>query len=128
MKFFKKTDLIVIVIILVISAAAFIVYNFMEKDKVAKAEIYLGPDLVKTMDLSTGKNSSFSVPNKENVTFHLYEDGSIAFEHSDCPDQVCVKSGRLHIVGQSAACLPNKLILKIVPKNGDGYHENDVVV
>lgn len=128
MKFFRKTDLIVIVVLLLLSGAAFMTYMYMAQDEEAKAEIYLGAKLMKTVDLSTGKEDIFSVPGKENVVFHLYEDGSIAFEHSDCPDQVCVNSGKLHIVGQSAACLPNELILKIVPRNSTGGQKNDVVV
>ena len=127
MKFFKKTDIIVIITLLVISATVYMTYNYLAQDKEAKAEIYLASKLMKTVVLSTGEDSSFSIPGKENVVFHLYQDGSIAFEKSDCPDQICVHSGRLHIVGQSAACLPNGLILKIVPTNG--YKDkNDVVI
>ncbi|MBK5246285.1 MAG: NusG domain II-containing protein [Peptostreptococcaceae bacterium] len=128
MKFFKKTDLIVIIILLIISATVYLTYNYLAQGEEAKAEIYLGSKLMKTVNLSTGENYSFSIPGKENVVFHLYEDGSIAFEKSDCPDQICVNSGKLHIVGQSAACLPNALILKIVPRNGYNNNQNDVVV
>ncbi len=128
MKFFKKTDLIVILILLVISATVYMTYNYLAQNKEAKAEIYLESKLMKTVVLSTGKDSSFTIPGKENVIFHLYEDGSIAFEQSDCPDQICVHSGKLHIVGQSAACLPNGLILKIVPLNGYKNNQNDVVI
>lgn len=127
MRLFKKTDLIVIVILLIISGITFIAYNYFAQDEEAKAEIYLESKLVKTIDLSTGVERTFSIPQKEQVVFHLYEDGSIAFEHSDCPDKVCINSGRLHIVGQSAACLPNGIILKIVPK-GDQNNENDMVI
>ncbi len=128
MKFFKKTDLIVIIILLVISATVYVTYNYLAQGEEAKAEIYLESELMKTVVLSTGEDSTFSIPGKENVVFHLYKDGFIAFEKSDCPDQICVHSGRLHIVGQSAACLPNGLILKIVPVNGYHNNQNDVVI
>lgn len=128
MKFFKKTDLIVIIILLIISATVYITYNYLAQDEEAKAEIYLGSKLMKTVNLSTGENYSFAIPGKENVVFHIYQDGAIAFEESDCPDQICVHSGKLHIVGQSAACLPNALILKIVSKNGYNNKQNDVVI
>ena len=127
MKFFKKTDLIVIIILLVISATAYTTYNYFAQGEDAQAEIYLGSKLMKTVDLSSGKDIMFSIPGREQVIFHLYKDGSIAFEKSDCPDQICVHSGKLHIVGQSAACLPNELILKIVSKYRDNK-QNDVVI
>ena len=128
MNFFKKTDLIVIIVLLIISATVYLTYNYLAQSEEAKAEIYLGSELLKTVNLSSGENSTFSIPGNENVVFHLYEDGTIAFEKSDCPDQICVHSGKLHIVGQSAACLPNALILKIVPQNGYKNDQNDVVV
>lgn len=34
---------------------------------------------------------------------------------SDCPDQICVKQGELTHVGQGAICLPNKVVVEIVP-------------
>jgi len=128
MKFFKKTDLIIIVALLVIAGAVYMVYHASQDGEDAKAEIYLESRLVQTISLSEGVDRIFSVEERPAVTFHLYEDGSIAFEVSDCPDKVCIHSGRLHIIGQSAACLPNGLVLKIVPANGDAYDENDMVI
>jgi len=128
MKFFKKTDVIVIITLLIISATVYMAYNYLAQGEEAKAEIYLGSKLMKTVNLSTEENSTFSISGKENVVFHLYKDGTIAFEESDCPDQICVHSGKLHIVGQSAACLPNELILKIIPQKGYNNNQNDVVI
>lgn len=128
MKFFKKTDLFVIVVLLAVSGAAFAFNLLSNKEEAVKAEIYLERDLVKTISLSEGKDEIFSIEGKPAVVFHLYEDGSIAFVESDCPDKVCIHSGRIHIMGQSAACLPNGMILKIVPVDSDGYSEIDVVI
>ena len=128
MKFFKKTDVMVILALLVISGGAFAFNIFSSKDDVAKAEIYLESELVQTVSLSEDKDTVFSIEGKPAVVFHLYEDGSIAFVESDCPDKVCIRSGRLHMVGQSAACLPNGMILKIVPVDSSGYSGIDVVI
>lgn len=53
------------------------------------------------------------------------EDGFIAFVESDCPDQVCIHMGRLSRVGQSAACLPNRVSVVII---GEVDDEIDVFV
>lgn len=37
---------------------------------------------------------------------------------SDCPDQICVKQGELTHIGQDAVCLPNKVVVEIVPGPG----------
>ena len=41
------------------------------------------------------------------------EKGRIRYLRSDCPDQICVKTGWLTGAGQMAACLPNKSIVTI---------------
>ncbi|MBR0598738.1 NusG domain II-containing protein [Sinanaerobacter chloroacetimidivorans] len=124
MKFFKKTDLIIISVILAVSAAAWFAYQHSFGQERAEAEIYYYSELVETVALDQGIEKTFSIPQDEHVVFHLYADGTIRFEESDCPDKVCIHAGRLGTVGQYAACLPNGIILKIVPVNG--HHEEDV--
>ena len=57
----------------------------------------------------------------ENQTFYIIPnvifevmDGRIAFIKSDCPDQICVRTGFIGQAGQMAACLPNGLVLSIL--------------
>ncbi|MDF2988089.1 MAG: hypothetical protein K0R50_3599 [Eubacterium sp.] len=124
MKFFKKSDLILVLAILIIGILSMFIYKYNFEHKPAKAEIYYKTQLIKTVELNKGIDKEFSIPQNENVVFHLEKDGSISFEHSDCPDKVCIKTGKLHSVGQSAACLPNEIFLKIVPQ--DSRNEDDV--
>lgn len=125
--FFKKTDIIIISIIIALSVAALITYNFVFSKSAAKAQIYYNSKLIKTIELNKGIDKTFSLPQNDKVIFHLYEDGYICFEQSDCPDKVCVKSGKLHMVGESAACLPNGIILKIVPQKDHSDNDIDIV-
>lgn len=122
--FFKKTDIIIIFVIIAASAVSFAIYRHIASERAAVAQIYYYSELVSTVELNTKTDKTFSVPQNNNVVFHLFDDGSICFEESDCPDKVCIKSGRLRLAGQSAACLPNGFILKIVPKGE--YEQNDV--
>lgn len=115
MKFFKRTDLIIILVLALAGAVIWFVYSGAVSGRPAKAEIYFGSELVKTVPLAKGTDVRFFLPQKPHVIFHLFKDGSICFEESDCPDKICVKTGRLSQIGQTAACLPNKLIMKIVP-------------
>ncbi len=124
MKFFKKSDIIVVASIVLIAVVTLLIFRHSSVNKPAKAEIYYGNTLVKTVDLLIGVERSFSIPGHENVVFHLGKDGSIRFEESDCPDKICIKAGKLSMVGQSAACLPNKMFVKIVPA-GDRRNDND---
>ena len=126
--FFKRTDLIIITVILVLSLAGWLVYRAVAADRPAKAEIYHNGTLVKTVVLISGREEIFTIPQDENVVFHQYPDGSICFEQSDCPDKVCIHAGRLSMVGQSAACLPNGIVLKIIPDGDRNPEDPDIVV
>ena len=128
MKFIKKTDIIIILIILAISLLSWITYNLVFADQSAKAEIYYYSELVETIDLDSGIDRIFSIPQDENVIFHIYKDGNISFEESDCPDKVCINAGKLNTVGQFAACLPNGIIIKIVPGKLHSDDDVDIII
>lgn len=115
MKLAVKRDLFVIAAVLALAGIIWFGYRIFAGNQPAKAEIYYKSELVKSFPLQRGKEESFSLPQAKQVVFHIYEDGSVAFIESDCRDKICIHSGPLKWIGQSAACLPNKLILKIVP-------------
>lgn len=49
------------------------------------------------------------------------EPGGICFSHAECPDQLCVHTGRLEKPGDTAACLPaNAVITLIADPGGSG--------
>jgi len=128
MKFFKRADILIIIGILAVSAASWGFYAFAAEGDSVKAEIYYYSELVETMDLSGGEEKSFSIPQDENVILHIYQDGSIAFIESDCPDKVCIHTGKLRTAGQFAACLPNGIVVKIVPEKERGKDDADIVI
>lgn len=110
----RKTDLILTAAVCVLALVFFLLNTSLFAEKGAYAEIYHDSVLVDRIALSTAKAGVFSIPGASDVVFQLYADGSIAFIESDCPDKVCIRSGRLKNTGQFAACLPNRILLKIV--------------
>ncbi|QAT49276.1 NusG domain II-containing protein [Caproiciproducens sp. NJN-50] len=128
MKFIKKTDFIILLVLLVVCSSGWLFYQKEYGSKAAVAEIYYESELVETVDLTKGIDRRFSIPQNKHVIFHQYGDGSICFEESNCPDKICIKSGRLKTVGQSAACLPNRIVLKIVARDGGKTDGPDMVI
>ncbi|HBL84616.1 MAG: hypothetical protein A2Y17_10805 [Clostridiales bacterium GWF2_38_85] len=126
MKLAKKTDIIIIALIILFGIAFWFLYNNIFSTKGAVAEIYCKSELVRTVDLTEGKEYSFSIPEEPDVVFTVYADGSIAFTESDCPDKVCINTGRLYRTGQIAACLPNQIYIKIV--NPDESEAPDLII
>ena len=43
----------------------------------------------------------------------ISENGAIWFEFSGCPDQICVRTGKLSRASESAACLPAGVVIKV---------------
>lgn len=119
MKFAGKRDIVIIAILVLAAILSWVLYTDILGKKGTYAEIYYRSERVKTVALTPGREESFSIPQELDVVFRLYEDGSIAFVRSDCPDQVCVHSGKLSLAGQQAACLPNLVYVKIVSDKAD---------
>lgn len=111
--------------LLLLAFLVFTAFRIWPKEKGNAAQIYRFSELAATIRLDEQEDREFSVSTNDKVRFHLYKDGSIAFEASDCPDQVCVHTGRISRAGETAACLPNGLLLKIV---SEGEGELDAVI
>ena len=57
----------------------------------------------------------YALPLEGALKFTLaVEPGGIRYERSDCPDKVCVHTGRLSKAGDFAACLPARSAVLIV--------------
>ena len=130
MPFFKKTDIIIILLIFTLSILIWFGFEFFffNTKKPTKVEIYYYSELIKTVDLTKGAEESFSFSQNENVVFQLYSDGGICFKQSDCPDQVCVNTGKLYKAGQYASCLNNCFVLKFVSEDNKNNNQTDIIV
>lgn len=53
-----------------------------------------------------------------NVQIRL-EPGAVSFLSSDCPDQTCVRTGKLTKAGQASVCLPARISIRILSSSGD---------
>ncbi len=128
MKFFKKTDLYIITAIACIAVIMLFAYKFVTNSIPAKAEIYYYSELIDSIPLTPGRDVEITVPQAPAVLIHLHADGTIAFEESDCPDKICINSGNLSRVGESAACIPNGVLVKIVPAGKANSGDPDLII
>jgi len=109
----KRSDLIGLTALL--AAAAFYIIGIRaEQEAVPHCSVIYNRQPVLTLELTENRTISFS--DLPQVRF-IVHNGSIAFLESDCPDQICVNTGFIGTPGQSAACLPNRIVLAI---EGDG--------
>ncbi|MBE6038142.1 MAG: NusG domain II-containing protein [Anaerofustis stercorihominis] len=107
--FFKKKDIIAIIILLLVAGAFYIFGN--SDTQTGIAEITVDGVLTETVNLLTTDNGIYELDGV-NVSYEV-RDGKIAFHESDCFDKVCVNAGFISMGGQTAVCLPNKVVISI---------------
>ncbi len=113
--FFKSKDIIVIALILTVAAILYACIEYTGKEG-KTAEILLNNEVIKTLELS--EDAVYSPEDFPHVVFEVRE-GKVRFRESDCPDKICVNTGFIYKQGQTAVCLPNKLVLRITGNDVD---------
>ncbi|MCL2873800.1 MAG: NusG domain II-containing protein [Defluviitaleaceae bacterium] len=125
MKMCCLRDLIVITVLISTCFAVIFILNATNTRGDNTAFVYYYNQLLAEIDLSLGEGI-FSFSEAENVVIRTDSGGNIYFYYSDCPDKVCMRTGKLNRAGQSAACLPNGIIIRI--RGTSDSREHDVIV
>ena len=111
----KKFDVIIILIACLICIAAFKVSTLIGKDEAhpVRVEIYALGELYKTVYLTdVAQQIDIQTPHGHNILI-VYPYG-VKMLAADCPSQVCVHTPMQFSPGDTIACLPHKVLVKIV--------------
>lgn len=111
--FARKSDILWILLLVLLACTGW--YYFLYKAPTADrvAHVYHGSREVLLIPLVPHEPKTFTVPGVPAVVLARDDSGAVYFLHSDCPDKICIHSGKLTHVGQSAACLPNRVFVRI---------------
>ncbi len=107
----KKNYTLFLLILAVLLCLIFILFP---KKSATKAQFSVNGEVIKVFDLNqtqvvTENLSSYGV----NMTIEI-KDGAIRVLDSDCPDKICVHTGFISNITQTAVCMPNKAVLEII--------------
>lgn len=108
-----KRDLILILALLLTALAGY-GYNRWQAGRIppVTAQVTVDGKLVKTLDLSVDTTVTITgAAGGTNVL--VVKDREIWCSHASCPDKLCVKQGKKHLVTDTIVCLPNKLVVTI---------------
>ncbi len=115
--FYRRLDVYVLVVIVI----AAIVWLFLLRQSGEAAEtvaiVYIDNKEVARIDLIASAPQDFVFAERPAVKLHRDEEGKIAFVESDCPDRVCIDTGKIHLPYQDAACLPNMMVVSVVSRD-----------
>lgn len=108
-KLFRKSDLIVIAAVLLL-AAVLLIPGLLKKEKLV-ATVYADGEIIETIDLSA-VSDGYTFSPKDGTQIQV-ENGKIRFLSAVCRDKLCVNSGWLTKNGQTAACLPERIVISV---------------
>ena len=114
-KLLKPIDLILIAVLL-LGGIGFSLYT-KYSTKSATAVIYIDGEIYRKAELEkVEKAYELELPCSPKATL-LIEKGAVSFCEADCADKVCVNTGKLTKRGDTAACLPARVV--VVIENGE---------
>ena len=115
---------IVLIAVLLLGAVGFHLYTKSTTNG-ATAVIHIDGEVYETIELEKVEASyELSLPCSPHATLNV-EKGCISFKNAECPDKLCVATGKLRHRGDTAACLPAGVVVTI--ENGE-ESEIDVLV
>ena len=107
-------DIIVISALLLVAVAALLAVNLTKKDgKFVAVEI----NGTVCAEYPLSQNGVFPLNGGTNIL--VIENGEAYLSYSNCPDHTCERTGRIHYVGQTIICLPNRLSVTVRGENTD---------
>ena len=106
----KKRDYMFILCVIFVCAVLFLVREFSPKgsDSVlvyVNNELYSEVSLYEKCEIDTGTN------------IIKVDNGYVYMESADCPDKICVHTGKIKDSSKDIVCLPNKVIVKVTKKS-----------
>lgn len=66
------------------------------------------------MEYSLGEDETINISNEGFELTIKIENGSVFVSHADCPDKVCVRTGKISEVGEAIVCLPAKITVRVI--------------
>lgn len=114
LKFFKRGDFLLIAVMIFLSLAFLIPKTLSEpEDAKLTAVVMVDGEAVKRISFSEMNNElTYRVPCEKEVWLTVSPD-AVWFSESDCPDHTCIRTGKLKRAGDTAACIPNRVIVVI---------------
>ena len=109
----KKTlvrDLALVGVLLLVGAAVALAV-VLSSDDGSTVVIRRNGEVIQTLSLSADRRLVLADDSGSNTL--VIENGQAWMEEADCPDGLCMKTGRISRTGQSIICLPHRLSVEI---------------
>ena len=111
----KRKVIITAVCVLIAAAACiYIVFALNGRSEKHTAQISSDGKVVRTVDLDTAPDETFTVECGNGYNIITVENGEIFVSGASCPDKICEHQGALKNELLPIVCVPNKLVITLV--------------
>ncbi|MBQ5969668.1 MAG: NusG domain II-containing protein [Clostridia bacterium] len=107
----KAGDVVLVAVLLLCCAALFLAPHLKKQPGGLTAQLIVDGEVRETVVLSSLDGEVTRTVNGCTVVF---SPNDARFESADCPDGLCVKQGRLKAAGDTAVCLPNRVVVTLI--------------
>lgn len=108
----QKADLYLIAGLLLVSLAAYAILQFAVKKEGSYAVVRVDGQVVRRLSLKQDTNITVEgYEGGENVI--IVDEGSVYMQDADCPDKICVRTGKISRTGETIVCLPHRVVVEI---------------
>lgn len=76
------------------------------------AEVVRDGEVLYTFDLDQARDQEIVLYYRDSSNTILIRDGEIRMSEAECPDQTCVKMGKLYSENLPIVCVPNHLVIR----------------
>lgn len=117
LKMMRKADMVLAVTVVLVAAVA-MVGQSLGRDAIAPSAVQVRVDSREFARIplpSVTKVTAVEVPTTlgGEAVVEVASDGRARMVESDCPDQVCVRTGWITRPGQVIVCLPNRIVVRL---------------
>ena len=110
----KKGDVLLILIILVLAGGTFL-YSRLGRQPGNRVQVAIDGKEYGSWSLDEDRIISIEERGFHNTL--QIRDGKASMREADCPDKICVQTGRVTLPDQPVVCLPHRVTARILPEN-----------
>ena len=120
-----KRDIILVLVMLAVAMMALLIINYGVKKEGTYAVVKVdGQELYK---LELDKDTTIDVAGYQGGLNRIeVKAGKVSMTEADCPDELCVKTGKISRTGETIVCLPHRVVIEI--KSTQGGNTIDSIV
>lgn len=109
-----------------IAVIAFVVINHFVKKDGAFVQIKVDGQVVNTIPVN--QNETLTIEGYQGGSnIVTIENGGVTMTDADCPDKLCVKTGRISKTGETIVCLPHRVVVEIIGAAADDSGVDSIV-